>query len=61
MANRYRIEILDSNSWRAIHHGETDPNGQLLRVAMENARRSYPQKRIRAVDDKTGALLDMLN
>jgi hypothetical protein len=56
----YKIELRDGLSWRTFNHGSDDGYGQQIRIAMENLKRSYPQRSVRAVNAKTGALLDML-
>ena len=54
------IEFLDSaNNWRKSMGG-VDNSPQMIAWALNNAKKLYPDKRVRAVGSSTGKFYDMI-
>lgn len=55
------IEFQDiTGSWRRIQTNIPN-NAQIIQVRMNETKRLYPKFKVRAVDEKTGQLIDLLN
>lgn len=53
------IQFLDSSGWRTCQTMSAKGADYRVDIAMREAMRSYPNKRIRAINDK-GNIVDML-
>jgi len=60
MNEKIAIEVLDqTNRWLRINTGVLN-NSQSIARSMNDAKRSYPKYRVRAVGHTSGSLYDML-
>lgn len=55
------IEFQDiTGIWKRIQTNVSD-NSQIIQTRMNEVKRMYPKSKVRAVDEKTGRLIDLLN
>lgn len=55
------IEFQDlTGNWVRVQHNVQN-NGQVIKVRMNEIKRQHPNSRVRAVDENTGQLLDILS